>query len=51
MNVGQTGTKWTAYSADVTAVIFVADASCYDHVINSKEGLTRLHETLMYFQV
>ncbi|TRY69096.1 hypothetical protein TCAL_04094 [Tigriopus californicus] len=49
VNCGQTGSRWTQYSQDVTAVIFVADASSYDVIINPAKGLTLLHETLIYF--
>ncbi len=37
-------------ASDAIALIFVADVSAFDAVIDRDQGLTRLHEALLMFR-
>lgn len=45
-----TNTRWLREASDAIAVIFVADISSFDALIDPKQGITRLHETMFFFR-
>ncbi len=42
--------RWVQQASDAIALIFVADISAFDAVIDREQGLTRLHEALLMFR-